>query len=50
LPKAEPQVETETETPIREVPNLAKATAQAANTPQVEQEATIDDIFADMQY
>ena len=48
LPKAEPQVETET--PIREVPNLAKATAQASNTPQVEQEATIDDIFADMQY
>ena len=37
-------------TPIKEVPNLAKATAQAPNTPQVEPEATIDDIFADMQY
>jgi len=36
--------------PIKEVPNLAKATAQAPNTPQVEPEATIDDIFADMQY
>lgn len=36
--------------PLKEVPNLAKATAQAANTPQVEQEATIEDIFADQQY
>ena len=36
--------------PIKEVPNLAKATAQAPNTPQVEPEATIDDIFADVKY
>ena len=36
--------------PFREVPNLAKATAQGKNTPQVEQEATIEDIFADMEY
>ena len=36
--------------PIKEVPNLAKATAQAPNTPQVEQEESIDDVFADMQY
>jgi hypothetical protein len=45
-----PQVHAETpQTPI-EVPNLAKATAQAGNTPQVEQEATIEDIFADQEY
>jgi len=49
MSQPEPQSEPE-RVPIKEVPNLAKATAQAPNTPQVEQEATIDDIFADMQY
>ena len=46
-------VQTETESEplrVKEVPNLAKATAQASNMPQVEHEATIDDIFEDMQY
>lgn len=41
--------ETEAHKPV-EVPNLAKATAVAQNTPQVEQEATIEDIFADQTY
>lgn len=44
-------VETQTEAePLKEVPNLAKATAQASNLPQVESEATLEDIFADQEY
>ena len=51
LPKGKAEtIETAETAPIAEVPNLAKATAQAKNTPQVEPEATIDDIFADMEY
>lgn len=49
LKPAEIEPETE-EPPTKEVPNLAKATASAPNTPQVEQEATIEDVFADQTY
>ena len=35
---------------VRELPNLAKATAQASNSTQLEKEADLDDIFEDMPY
>ena len=53
LPKHEIEtsetVETE-KTSVTSMPNLAKATAQASNTVNLEPEADIDDIFADMKY
>ena len=56
LLKVAPKVETEpSESEKRnksatEVPNLAPATAQASNSQQIEKEATIDDVFADIGY
>lgn len=50
LPTAQTETEETEETSITEVPNLAKATAQASNLPQVEKEATIEDVFADQEY